>query len=57
MNINFSLKIIKKQKKDIHQASKHLKMPGANLKLMNLTTPNLKQTKTFLLKWRIFHKT
>ena len=50
MNINFSLKIIKKQKKDIHQASKHFKMPGANLKLMNLTTPNLKQTKTFLLK-------
>ena len=31
MNINLQLKI-KKQKKDIHQASRHLRMPGTNLK-------------------------
>ena len=31
MNINLQLKI-KKTKKDIHQASKHLRMPGTNLK-------------------------
>ena len=30
MNINLQLKIIKK--KDIHQTSKHLGMPGTNLK-------------------------
>ena len=32
MNINLQLKIKKKQKKDIHQASRHLRMPGTNLK-------------------------
>ena len=31
MNINLQLKI-KKQKEDIHQASRHLRMPGTNLK-------------------------
>ena len=31
MNINLQLKI-KINKKDIHQASKHLRIPGTNLK-------------------------
>ena len=47
MNINLQLKI-KKSKKDIYQASRHLRMPGTNLKLLNLTTSNLKQLKLFI---------
>ena len=39
MNINLQLKIKKKKKKKKH-----------SIKLLNLTTSNLKQTKTFLLK-------
>ena len=38
------------QKKDIHQASKHLRMPGTNLKNIKLTTSNLKQPKAFYNK-------
>ena len=48
MNINLQLKI-KKTKKDIHQASRHLRMPGTNLKTIKFNI-NLKQTKTFLLR-------
>ena len=32
MNINLQFKIKTKTKKDIHQASRHLRMPGTNLK-------------------------
>ena len=35
MNINLQFKIIIKKK--IHRASKHLRMPWTNLKLLNLT--------------------
>ena len=38
----------KKEKKDIHQASKHLRIPGMILKLLNLTTSNLKQPNVFI---------
>ena len=47
MNINLQLKIKMKKKKDIHQASKYLR---TNLKLLNLTTSNLKQAKTFYIE-------
>ena len=38
------------KKKDIHQASKHLGMPGTSLKSLALRKFSLKQTKTFLSK-------
>ena len=37
-----------KNKKRYSQASKHLRMPGTNLKIIKLTTSNLMQTKTFI---------
>ena len=49
INVNLQLKIIK-TRKYIHQASKHLRMTGTNLKTINLTTSNLKKTKNFLLE-------
>ena len=48
MNINLQLKI-KMSKKDIHQGSKHLRMPRTNLKTIKFNNIWLK-TKTFLLK-------
>ena len=48
MNTNLQVKI--KNKKRYSQASKHLRMPGTNLKIIKLATSNLMQTKTFLLK-------
>ena len=49
INVNLQLKI-RKTRKYIHQASKHLRMTGTNLKTINLTTSNLKKTKNFLLE-------
>ena len=49
INVNLQLKM-RKTRKYIHQASKHLRMTGTNLKTINLTTSNLKKTKNFLLE-------